>query len=234
MSGLGRYFELTLRCKGQADPRTGYFLNITHLDNAARAHALPMLAQALEVEAATGQPAPLGRLIQRLAENLDEPLDHALGSLSLQLTPMVSLTIETQDMAHVILHQRYEFAAAHRLHVPEYSEERNRDIFGKCNNPAGHGHNYTLEVAVRCEVDARGHTADVAALDAAVDEHVIRKLDHKHLNVDVPEFRERNPSVEHIAVTCWQYLVDHLPGGTALKEVTVWETPKTACTYRGE
>ncbi len=233
VSGLGRYFELHVRCRGEADERTGYFLNITHLDSAARAHALPLLAQALEVEAATGEPAAMGRVMRSLADSLAEPLDQTLVMLSLQLTPFVSFSIEPTDMSHVLIHQRYEFSAAHRLHVPQFSEERNRDTFGKCNNPAGHGHNYAVGVTVRCPIDAHGRTADVAALDDAVDSAILQKLDHKHLNVDVPEFKDRNPSVEHIVQTCWQMLVSALPAGMTLHELTVWETPKTWCTYRG-
>jgi len=138
-------------------------------------------------------------------------------------------------MDRVILRQQYEFAAAHRLHVDELSDEENRAVFGKCNNPSGHGHNYRLEVAVAAPIDAEGRILDVELLDAVVDQTVIERYDHKHLSVDVPEFAGRNSSVEHIAQSIYRLLLDPIAGlGAALEEVRVWETSKTVCVYRGD
>ena len=137
-------------------------------------------------------------------------------------------------MDHVILRQQYEFSAAHRLHVPDFTDEQNQATFGKCNNPAGHGHNYRVEVAARCPVGADGTTVEPAELDAVVDREAIEKLDHKHLNVDVPEFADMNPSVEHIVKVVWEMLDGKLPGEATLDEVKVWETGKTVCAYRGD
>jgi 6-pyruvoyltetrahydropterin/6-carboxytetrahydropterin synthase len=138
-------------------------------------------------------------------------------------------------MDHVIIRQQYEFAAAHRLHVSGLSDEENRRVFGKCNNPSGHGHNYRVEVAIRAPIDAQGHVLPVEKLDATVDAHVIQKLDHKHLNIDVPRFADLNPSVESITREIYHMLQ---PGvrelGAVLEEVRVWETSKTVCAYRGE
>ena len=141
-------------------------------------------------------------------------------------------------MNRITLRQQYEFSAAHRLHVEELSESENREVFGKCNNPAGHGHNYRLEVAVEKPITPEGHAPAVEELDRVVDEHVIDHLDHKHLNLDVPEFADLNPSVEHIAQVIWSLLeepVARLDGedSARLVEVRVWETGKTACIYRG-
>ncbi|MEX0653535.1 MAG: 6-carboxytetrahydropterin synthase [Phycisphaeraceae bacterium] len=238
MRGLGRYYELSVTCRGEADPQTGYFLNIKLIDEAVREHVLPDLAGLV---AGPTPPAaiPMGELMQRMVSLLYQPLDDTVATLTLHLTPRYTLSIRSEDMNHVIVRQQYEFSAAHRLHVPELSDDENREIFGKCNNPAGHGHNYRVEVAVRAPIDPGGRVLDIDELDAAVNAHVIEKLDHKHLNHDVPAFADRNPSVEHIAQVIWQMLEPAVkPLGpaaeaVALEEVRVWETEKTVCTYRG-
>lgn len=98
------------------------------------------------------------------------------------------------------LTRRYPFCASHRLHVDSLSPEENRDLFGKCNNPYGHGHNYVLEVSVVGEPDAEtGMLVDRAALDRIVRESILPRIDHKDMNADVPEFSELNPTTENLA-----------------------------------
>ena len=252
--GLGRYYELHVTCRGEADAATGYFINIKHIDTAVRDHALPRLRAAVADEAAAAD-TPMGQLMQDLLARLQPPLDHQVARLTLQLTPYIAYTIEaptsitsptsarskilnpkSKMLSHVFIKQQYEFSAAHRLHVPAHSDQQNRATFGKCNNPAGHGHNYRVEVVARCPIDPAGHTAAISDLDAIVDQALIEKLDHKHLNADVPAFSELNPSVEHIAAVAWDMLAAPLEAalpGCTLDELTVWETTKTACTYRG-
>jgi 6-pyruvoyltetrahydropterin/6-carboxytetrahydropterin synthase len=237
MRGLGRYYELDVRCAGEADPTTGYFMNIKRIDAAVRDHALPEL-QRLILDPTPATQLPMGWLMQRLFELLQPALDDSVVCLELRLTPMYRLVIERGAMDRVTLRQQYEFSAAHRLHVPSMSEQANRELFGKCNNPAGHGHNYRVEVAVSVPIDARGDIPAVEQLDAVVNEHVIEMLDHKHLNKDVPQFGDLNPSVEHIAQVIWQMLAGPVAGldvtsRTRLEAVSVWETEKTVCTYRG-
>lgn len=237
MRGLGRFYQLQVVCRGEADPVTGYFINITHIDEAVRDSLFPAMNQAMAEYAAQGgtAAAPMGELMRRLARSFREPMQSSLWRLGLELTPYHSLQIETAAMDHVLLRQQFEFSAAHRLHVPQLSDEENRKIFGKCNNPAGHGHNYRLEVAVKSKIDARGHVVPVEAVDALVDEVAVQKLDHKHLNVDVPQFAKLNPSVENIAKVIFEMLAEPLEKklGVELAEVSVWETAKTVCTYRG-
>jgi len=233
MRGLGRYYELIVTCRGEADPTTGYFINITHIDKAVREFALPLLTQRIGDERTAGD-TPMGALMHELLSAIGPPLNKSAASLALVLTPFLSFTAERDDMQHVLLRQQYEFSAAHRLHVPTLSDDENKQVFGKCNNPAGHGHNYRVEVCARCPIDALGQTLQPAALDALVNARVIDKLDHKHLNQDVPEFADLNPSVEHIVRVVWSMLAGHLPGSATLDEVKVWETGKTVCAYRGE
>ncbi len=233
MRGLGRYYELLVRCRGDVDPQTGYFINIKHIDAAVRDGILPLLEQKV-ASSADASAQPMGQLMREMIEKLQPALHQSVVMLQLQLTPCHSLSIGSRDMDHVLIRQQFEFSAAHRLHVPDYSDERNRDIFGKCNNPSGHGHNYKLEVCLRSPIDAKGHTCPVQAIDDLVDQTVIQKLDHKHLNIDVPQFASLNPSVENIAQVIHTMLIAEVAAlGVELDEVSVWETGKTVCTYRG-
>ncbi len=234
MRGLGRYYELHVTCRGQADEVTGYFLNIAHIDAAVRDHVLTYLNRLLW-DGGIAATVPMGALMRRLLELLEARLHDSVIELRLNLTPYYSLAIEKADMDHVMLRQRYEFSAAHRLHVPTMTDEQNQSVFGKCNNPSGHGHNYQIEVVVRAPIDNHGQTLQIERLDTAVDEAVIRKLDHKHLNLDVPAFAQLNPSVENIVKVVYDMLlpkVAQLPA--ELVELSVWETGKTVCTYRGD
>lgn len=233
MRGLGRYYELEVTCRGEADAQTGYFINIKAIDQAVRDAVLPMLVDRVS-DARAAAAMPMGALMREVFAALDQSLNQTLARATLVLMPTLRLELERDDMAHVVMRQQYEFSAAHRLDVPTLSEQENRAIFGKCNNPAGHGHNYRIEVAARCPINANGTTLSPAELDRVVDQVVIEQLDHKHLNVDVPQFAELNPSVENIVKVVWQMLNGKLPGECVLDEVKVWETGKTVCAYRGE
>jgi 6-pyruvoyltetrahydropterin/6-carboxytetrahydropterin synthase len=95
--------------------------------------------------------------------------------------------------------RRYKFAASHRLHSAQFSEEANRELYGKCNNPHGHGHDYILEVTAAGPIDAAsGLIANVPALDRLVNDKVLRDFDHRYVNADVPEFRDLVPTSENI------------------------------------
>jgi 6-pyruvoyltetrahydropterin/6-carboxytetrahydropterin synthase len=99
------------------------------------------------------------------------------------------------------LTRRYRFSASHRLDTPRLSEAENRELYGKCNNPYGHGHDYLLEVSVRGPVEERsGRVADVSALDGLVGSEVLRAFDHRNLNQDVPEFASLVPTTENLAL----------------------------------
>jgi 6-pyruvoyltetrahydropterin/6-carboxytetrahydropterin synthase len=126
------------------------------------------------------------------------------------------------------LSQKFEFAASHRLHNPALSEQANRQTFGQCNNPHGHGHNYQLQVTLAGEPSDSGLLVDVPAFEQIVKDAVIERFDHKNLNVEVPEFADLIPSVENIARVIYRLLKPRL---TNLAAVTVWETPKTWCEY---
>ena len=138
-----------------------------------------------------------------------------------------------KDGLKVELGRRYRFSASHRLHSSKLSEEENRRVYGKCNNPYGHGHNYVVEVSVSGTVDpATGMIANLAGLDGFVEREVIEPFDHKSLNEDVSAFRENVPTTENICKEIYQRL-KHFPMAR-LERVRVEETGNNTFEYAGE
>ncbi len=157
----------------------------------------------------------------------------SLEGLELWTTPQLSYAIGAGEDSMVELTQCFEFSASHRLHVASLSDEENRRIFGKCNNPNGHGHNYRIEVTVTGEMaDDTGRVLALPAFEETVRREVIDRFDHKHLNADTAEFATVNPSVENIAGSIWDILHDAL-SPAKLRRVKVWETAKTYAEYSG-
>jgi len=129
----------------------------------------------------------------------------------------------------VTITQQFEFSAAHRLNCQELSAEQNRELFGKCNNPNGHGHNYVVEVTAGMPEQAKREAAKkwtLAQFESTVKRIVVDRFDHRHLNEDVAEFRDLNPSVENIADVCFR-LLEREVTPLRLVNVRVYETPKT-------
>ena len=124
--------------------------------------------------------------------------------------------------------RRVGLSASHRLHSNALSVEENRAAFGKCNNPAGHGHNYEVQVSVVGKPSADGVLVNLPELERVVGRTVIDRFDHKHLNIEVAEFADLNPTVENIARIIFGLLK---PVVANLASVTVWETPKTWCEF---
>jgi 6-pyruvoyltetrahydropterin/6-carboxytetrahydropterin synthase len=133
----------------------------------------------------------------------------------------------------VALGRRYHFAASHRLHNANLSAAQNRDIYGKCNNPHGHGHNYVLEVLVSGPVDAAtGMIANLADLDAYVEHHVLRDYDHQSLNDDVAAFRSVVPTTENLCIDIFQRLKPFPQA--RLERIRVEETGNNSFEYAGD
>jgi len=124
------------------------------------------------------------------------------------------------------------FEAAHRLHNPQQPDEWNRRIFGKCNNPHGHGHNYVLEVAVTGEVDPEtGFLIDMKDLKGILERVVVREVDHRHLNLEVPWLEGINPTAENLARVFFERVMPALPEDVGLASVTVHETERNSATF---
>jgi 6-pyruvoyltetrahydropterin/6-carboxytetrahydropterin synthase len=124
------------------------------------------------------------------------------------------------------LTRRYRFSASHRLHSGDLTADQNRDLYGKCNNPHGHGHDYILDVGVSGPLDrSTGRVVAVPSLDALVRDSVLRDLDHRNLNADAPEFAQTPATTENLAIAIRQRLLEHWPAAwPRLETVRLQET----------
>lgn len=139
-------------------------------------------------------------------------------------------------MATAYLTRAVAFSAAHRYYRPEWSEARNREVFGACANPHGHGHNYVLEATVRGSVDEEtGFAVDLTALDGALEEEIVRRLDHRHINHAVEQFAEGGliPTTENLLAWMWPRLAGRLPVGATLYRLRLREDDRLWVDYFG-
>lgn len=137
-------------------------------------------------------------------------------------------------MATIFLTRKAHFAAAHRLHNPALSDEENLAIYGPCNNPNWHGHNYNIEVTVAGEPDPRtGMLCNLKDLDQLIQKEIIQAVDHKNLNVEVPFLAGVITSVENLVIKFWEVLAPNVPAGR-LYEIRLYETERNVAIYRGE
>lgn len=236
MQGLGRYYELELQATGLPDPTTGYLINIKHLDQAARQHAIPIIEDACNHRPNT-QPI---HLLPRIAHATSEALlPTKLERLRWRLTPYHSIEMAIQSPSTAIMRQQFDLAAAHRLHADQLSDQQNLEIFGRYNNPAGHGHNYRFEPAVAIRLDNTTNPFTLRDLEHLTHETIIERFDHKHLNLDTSEFADDGgviPSVENIARVCHDLLAPRIADASSaatLRSITVWETDRTCATFPG-
>lgn len=133
----------------------------------------------------------------------------------------------------VTICRKAHFNAAHRLHNPNWSDSRNQEVFGKCNNPNYHGHNYSMIVALTGPVDPdTGYVMDTKVLSDIIKTHIEERFDHKNLNLDTEEFKNLNPTAENIAIVIWNLLRPLLPQSLKLK-VTLFETERNYVEYNG-
>lgn len=129
--------------------------------------------------------------------------------------------------------RRETFNAAHRLFNPNWTDEKNDEVFGLCNNPNFHGHNYVLEVWVDGEIDPdTGYVIDTKILKEIILEEIVEEFDHKNLNLDVPEFQKLNPTAENISIVIWNKLRKRLPKNLELL-VRLYETERNIVEYEG-
>ena len=134
----------------------------------------------------------------------------------------------------VAVFRKESFNAAHRLHNPGWNEEKNQQVFGKCNLPNYHGHNYELIVKVTGKPDKKtGYVMDMKELSDLVKKEIISRFDHKNLNLDTVEFKDLNPTAENIVVVIWNKIRKRIKSEFEL-EVVLYETPRNFVTYKGE
>lgn len=233
-AGWPRFYELHVACEGEVGPGTGYLVDIKDVDRAVRERAGPILEREVR-ERPGGDPAGV---LEEMRAAIEGELSRGRGvrvaELTLRLSPYHAMTMDARDETKVLLRERFDFAASHRLHCAELSDEENRRLFGKCNWPSGHGHNYQLEPCVEVELGGGAPRFSLADLERIVGAVILERYDHKHLNLDCEEFGARgvNPTVENIARVFFERLAPEIErGGARLREVTVWETDRTSSTY---
>jgi len=217
LTGRGQFVRMQVTLEGEPDRESCYLRNIKEIDQVVRERCLGLNFNLHEVFDCLRDAWP----------------GATLHSVTVCLTPFLCATqLASEFGMYTRLSQKFEFSASHRLHNPELPEDVNRKVFGKCNNPNGHGHNYEVQVTLRGTPNESGLIVDVPAFERVVQEHAVERLDHKNLNLDVPEFAELIPTVENIAMVIYRMLKDRFTSiGADLASVTVWETPKTWCEY---
>jgi 6-pyruvoyltetrahydropterin/6-carboxytetrahydropterin synthase len=231
--GLGLFFELGIGLVGKVEPTTGFIINVRDIDKCVRRYAVPIFAERIKKEYRRGKHIGLCGLTELLRLSNKELTGRFgkahISELSLKLNPFRKIVIEPEDSKMFYFGEKFEFSAMHKLWNDEFSQSRNIEVFGKCANPSGHGHNYIVEVTVKAPSDQEFYIGD---FERTVDTKLIKLLDHKNLNADVELFAKTNPTVENIARFAW----DRLEGKLAkakLSCITVWETDRTCCSYCG-
>ena len=227
------YLVLQCTVSGPIKPTTGYVCNVKLVDQQVRGAFLAFMNRHQQV------PYDLRpeTLLIDLCHSLTQP-DHndwQYEKLVLFNTPFLRYAIEANRRKPnmITLTQQFEFSAAHRLYCEDWSEERNIEVFGKCNNPEGHGHNYRVDVCVEGEVQKDGQLCNIAEFESLVKSVVIDRFDHKHLNRDTEEFKSLIPSVENIARVIFELLEDKFEP-LELRSIRVYETPKTWADFTRE
>jgi 6-pyruvoyltetrahydropterin/6-carboxytetrahydropterin synthase len=232
--GLAVFLEMGVELAGVADLETGLIVNVSDIDSKVRDYAVPVFAEKIRAAyKAAGHIgySELAELLKSVWEKLSDKFGSArIDKLSLKLNPFRMLVVDEPDCAMVYFSEKFEFAASHKLWNDNFSEKRNIEVFGRCANPAGHGHNYVVEVTIKWPAGQELRTSD---FEKVVCQELITAVDHKNLNDDVPEFRQKNPTVENIAVFAWNKLVGRFGNVVLLHSVTVWETEKTYSSYYG-
>lgn len=234
--GLARYYEITLGMGGIPDPETGYLIGIQEIDEIVRSHIVPIIARCCD-ESPETEP---GALLEQLWDTARTRSRHQLTLFRWAISPYyeVEMTHASAEQHAVVFRQRFDFAAAHRLHSPTMSDAENAAFFGKCNNPSGHGHNYQLEPTVRIPAKELGRFNAQLAIQQAVNTTLIEVLDHKFLNTDCDWFNQDQggviPSVENITRVCFEQLapaIRSIGHGAELVSMQAWETEKTSAIY---
>lgn len=223
IDGPSMYLCLDVTLAGPLDTNSNYIQNIRNIDDRVRAQVIPALSALIGAKLFTG-----ARAVSAATSALSGAWNAAsLLSLRLTFNPTLWWEAHIKELPMVRLTQRFEFSAAHRLHNPALDDQANRQTFGKCNNPDGHGHNYELEVTLQGPPDPSGQLICLNTFQSIVNQSVIDRLDHKHLNLQVPEFAQKIPTVENIAAVIFGLLENRFPAPAQLQSVRVWETPKT-------
>ena len=236
----GHNYVLEVTIKGKVNPKNGMVINIARLDkllkdqiSACYDHKHINRQHPIFANQPHLQPTSENLVIQ-MWQTIERHLKGAtLHGVRLYEDSTLFADYEGEKQM-VYLTKVYEFSASHRLHSQCLSDEENREVFGKCNNLHGHGHNYVLEVTIKGEVDPRtGMVVNLNFLNETVQKQVYARFDHKHLNLDTPEFEQLNPTSENFVKVLWDILEPNLKP-IKLYRLRLKETPKNHFDYYGE
>ncbi len=232
--GLAIFLELSVEVTGRINPGTGFIVNVSDIDRNIRRFAVPVFVERIGESFRNAKHVTLFATAELLGSVWGILADKfgavGLSKLSLKLNPSRTLAIDSKDSKMVYFSEKFEFAATHKLWNEDFSEEKNLEVFGKCANPTGHGHNYIIEVTIK--IPDGGEKFGIGDFEKIVDDELIKIVDHKNLNLDVNYFGESNPTVENITSFTWSRLVGKF-GRVQLHCVTVWENDKTFCSFYG-
>jgi 6-pyruvoyltetrahydropterin/6-carboxytetrahydropterin synthase len=232
----GHNYLLEVTVSGKVDVRHGMVVNIKDIDAVIQDRIVARYDQKSlndEVPEFSGRSTSTEVIATTIRDILKPSLPQEVQFENVRLYENPQLFVDVSEGQTVHLTRVYEFAASHRLDVSGMSTEENIELFGKCNNAAGHGHNYILEVTVEGVPSERtGMIADLGEIDRVVEQEVVDRYDHKHLNVDIPEFAGINPTTEVVTKMIWQRLNGKLPA--KLHKVLVRETARNIFEYSGE
>ena len=232
--GLAIFLELSVEVTGRVVPATGFVVNVTEIDKAVREFAVPIFTGRIKQDFNRAKHIGLSEIAGLLRSAWDQLADKfgtaSLSELSLKLNPFRKIALDSKDLDMIYFCEKFEFAAMHKLWNDEFSEQHNLEVFGKCANPTGHGHNYIVEIML--QMPANREDFRIGDFERIVDDEFIKLVDHKNLNADVDQFGKTNPTVENIAGLAWNQLTGKF-GQARLHRVTVWETDKTYCSYEG-
>jgi 6-pyruvoyltetrahydropterin/6-carboxytetrahydropterin synthase len=235
----GHNYVLEATVKGKLNPENGMVINITELDSILKEQVVAYYDHKhinIQHPAFANHPH-----LQPTSENLAIQIWYAIEPhLQGAILHRIRLYEDSALFADyygerqmVYLTKVYEFSASHRLHSPQLSDAENLELFGKCNNFSGHGHNYALEVTIMGEVDSRtGMVADLSSLDETIQKQVYGQFDHKHLNLDTPEFENLNPTSENFVRVLWDAIEPSVKP-IKLHRLRLRETPKNYFDYYG-
>lgn len=240
--GHGHNYLAEVTVAGEIDAATGMVVNITDVDRVLKKKVTGPLADkhlTYEVPHFAEHPPTTENIAIYIADQFQAHFEDPRATLTQVVvweTPTLSATVEREGETDLVLLTRtLDFAAAHRLHAPTLSDAENLEIFGKCNNPRGHGHNYGVEVTVTGEVDpTTGMIVDLVALDKVLNREIMQRFDHKHLNDDTEDFAQLNPTSENLTKVIWDHLEGKIPAPARLYRVVVRETDRNYFEYSGE
>jgi 6-pyruvoyltetrahydropterin/6-carboxytetrahydropterin synthase len=252
--GLSIYLSLWAELTGELDPETGFVVNVSLIDDILRRHIVPVFEQRIGRFFHSLRPVSICDLIEILVSSVpiarscfEERHRKKLTQLRLELNPYRSISMacdsskktQVKGLEMVTYTEKFEFSAMHKLWNTSFSPEKNVEAFGKCANPAGHGHNYILEVAVAIpikpssELQVSVNKEDIFSIvdfQKTVKTNFLDLVDHKNLNVDVKGFETLNPTVENLAFFAWKRLSGRFDS-VNLCRITVWENDRTYCSY---